>query len=138
MGRYGERERLGARSIDLSIDLLIEPRVAHAPRTVPPASCINLVYLVHFAHRVRNTLSRNFIWNQERSRSCRNERRPETMKSAARSPAFRRKRSTLRNVSASDPFRLKAGLQTDFLRSRDDSKRHNIPQTGIRRRSGAR
>src|SRR6266540_2394689 len=54
--------------------------MAHATRTVPPASCINLVYLVHFAHRVRNTLSHNFTWNQERGRSCRNERRPETMK----------------------------------------------------------
>src|SRR5262245_16749748 len=31
--RYGERERPGARSEDL----LIEPRVAHAPRTVPLA-----------------------------------------------------------------------------------------------------
>src|SRR5215467_12382538 len=40
------------------------------------------------------------------------------MKSAVRSPAFRRKRLASRNGSASNPCGLKAGLRTDFLRSK--------------------
>src|SRR5215470_11588289 len=47
-------------------------------------------------------------------RLCSNLTAPETMKSAVRSPAFRRKRLASRNGSASEACGLKAGLRTDF------------------------
>src|SRR5262249_54981010 len=49
------------------------------------------------------------------------------MKSAVRSPAFRRNRSASRNGSASDACGLKAGLRTDFRR-REKKETREVPR----------